>query len=80
LAIVAPFQAVLGAVQQGLGFIQLLRSCALGTGVARGADGLAGVAHFLNGRADTRSERESRDYKNSPDASDVGHGGFFNRP
>jgi hypothetical protein len=79
-AVSAPFQAVFRAIQQSFGFVQLLRSGFLGTGVARRADGLAGVAHLLNGRAGTRGERESRDHENSPDASDVSHGGFFNRP
>ena len=79
-AVSAPFQAVFSAIQQSFGFIQLLRSCFLGTGVARRADGLAGVAHLLNGRAGARSEREGRGHENYPDASDVGHGGFFNRP
>ena len=52
----------------------------VGTGVTRRPDGLAGIAHLLNGRASARRERERRDHENSPDASRVSHGGFFNRP
>src|SRR5688572_6537891 len=76
LAICAPLQTVLGPDQQRFGFAELLRRHLFRSGVARRANGLAGVAHLLNGRAGARREREARDHDKCRHANVESHGDF----
>jgi hypothetical protein len=81
IAISPALEVTFRAVQKRFGFLERLRRCSLRASLACRTDCLPGVAHFLNGRAGARRQRNAEQQESERTKRErVGHGGFFNRP